>query len=69
MRKRELVALLCLSSWCLMTVIVMWLVLMVPLIGLQCVTVVFPDYNHFFLMETVRSIHVFILPSFLAASS
>ena len=39
MAKRELVALLCLSSWCL--VIVMCLFLTVPLVGLQSVIVVF----------------------------
>ena len=41
MGKRELVALLSLSSWCL--VIVVWLFLAVPLVCLQLVIVVFPD--------------------------
>ena len=44
MGKRELVALLCLSSWCL--VIVVWLFLMMPRICLQFVIVVFPDHTH-----------------------
>ena len=44
MGKRELVALLSLSSWCLM--IVVWLFLAVPLVCLQCVIVVFPDHTH-----------------------
>ena len=46
MGKRELVALLCLSSWLLVIVIVLWLFLMVPWVGLQCVIVVFPDHSH-----------------------
>ena len=47
MGKRELVALLILSSWCL--VIVVWLFLAVPWVCLQFVIVVFPDHTHFFL--------------------
>ena len=39
MGKRELVALLCLSSWCL--VIVVWLFITVPRVCLQFVIVVF----------------------------
>ena len=31
-----------------MTVIVLWLFLMVPWVGLQCVIVLFPDHTHFF---------------------
>ena len=45
-RKRELFALLLLSFRCLVTVNVLWLFLMVPLVGLQCVIVVFPDHSH-----------------------
>ena len=44
MGKRELVAFLCLSSWCL--VIVVWLFLTVPWGCLQFVNVVFPDHTH-----------------------
>ena len=44
MGKRELVALLSLSSWCL--VIVVWLFLAVPRVFLQFVIVVFPDHTH-----------------------
>ena len=44
MGKRELVALLSLSSWCL--VIVVWLFLAVPWVCLQFVIVVFPDHTH-----------------------
>ena len=46
MRMRELVALLSLSSWCLM--IVVWLFLAVPWICLQFVIVVFSDHTHYF---------------------
>ena len=44
MGKRELVALLNLSSWCL--VMVEWLFLAVPLGCLRFVIVVFPDHTH-----------------------
>ena len=44
--KRELVALLSLSSWCLM--IVVWLFFTVPWVCLQFVIVVFPDHTHYF---------------------
>ena len=46
-RKRELVALLLLSFGCLLTVNVLWLFLTVPLVGLQCWFVVFPDKTRF----------------------
>ena len=44
MGKRELVALLNLSSWCL--VMVKWLFLAVPWGCLRFVIVVFPDHTH-----------------------
>ena len=44
MGKRELVALLNLSSWCLM--MVEWLFLAVPWRSLRFVIVVFPDHAH-----------------------
>ena len=44
MGKRVLVALLYLSSWCL--VIVVWLFLMMPWVCLQFVIVVFSDHTH-----------------------
>ena len=44
MRKRELVALLNLSSWCL--VMAEWLFLAVPLGCLRFVIVVFSDHTH-----------------------
>ena len=44
--KRELVALLSLSSWCL--VIVVWLFLAEPWVCLQFVIVVFPGHTHYF---------------------
>ena len=45
MVKRELVALLCLSSWCL--VIVVWLFLAVSRVCLQFVIVIYPDHTQF----------------------
>ena len=45
-RKRERVALLYLSSRCLVSVSVLWLFLMVPWIGLLCMIVVFPYHTH-----------------------
>ena len=44
MGKRELVALLSLSSWCL--VIVVWLFLVIPWVCLQFLIVIFPDHTH-----------------------
>ena len=44
MLKRGLVALLSLSSWCL--VVVVWLFLAVPRVCLRFVGVVFPDHTH-----------------------
>ena len=44
MGKRELVALLSLSAWCI--VIVVWLFLVVPWVCLQFTIVVFPDHTH-----------------------
>ena len=44
MGKRELVALLCLFSWCL--VIVVWLFLAVPRVCLQFEIVLFSDHTH-----------------------
>ena len=46
MGKRELVALLSVSSWCL--VIVVWLFLAVPWGCLQFVSVLFPGHTHYF---------------------
>ena len=56
MGKRELVALLKLSSWCL--VMVEWLFIAVPWGCLQFVIVVFPDHTHLlFLFINRRLIH------------
>ena len=44
MGKREMVALLCSFSWCLM--IVVWLFLSMPRVCLQFVIVLFPDHTH-----------------------
>ena len=37
---------LLLSYRCIVTINVLWLFLMVPLVGLPCVIVVFPDHTH-----------------------
>ena len=56
MGKRELFALLNLSSWCL--VIVVWLFLAVSLVCLQFVIVVFPDHTHLlFWVRTLFSVN------------
>ena len=49
MGKRELVSLLCLSSWWL--VIVVWLFLTMPWVCLQFVIVVFPDHSHLLFLK------------------
>ena len=49
--KRELVAVLSLSSLCL--VIVVWLFLAVPWVCLQFVIVVFPDHTHLLFLNTL----------------
>ena len=54
MGKRELIALLNLSSWCL--VMVEWLFLAVPRGCLQFVIVVFPDHTHYFSYINVRQV-------------
>ena len=46
MMKREKVALLLLSSLCLVTVSVLWLFFAVAWVGLQCMSVVFLDHTH-----------------------
>ena len=45
-RKGKLIALLLLSYRCIVTIYVMWLFLVMPWVGLQCVIVVFPDHTH-----------------------
>ena len=54
MGKRKLVPLLCLSSWRL--VIVVWLFLMMPGVCLQFVIVVFPDQIHLLFLSNVKNI-------------
>ena len=60
--EREMVALLCLSSWCLVSVV--WLFPSMPRVCLQFVIVVFPDHTH--LLFTVLQGHClcFISPIF-----
>ena len=51
MGKRELVALLSLSSWCLL--MVEWLFLAMPWVCLRFVIVVFPDHTHLLFWLTI----------------
>ena len=51
-RERAGCALLCLSSWCL--VIVVWLFLMMPRVCLQFVIVVFPDHTYLLFFDHNR---------------
>ena len=51
MLKREQVAPLYLSSWCLVTVSVLWIFIEVPCVGRRCVVVVFPDHTHLLLCK------------------
>ena len=53
MGKREMVALLSLSSWCLD--IVVWLFLAVPWVCLQFVIVVFLDHTHLLLLYRINN--------------
>ena len=46
-RKKKRVALLLLSYRCIVTIIVLWLLLTVPCVGLQYVIVVFPNHTYF----------------------
>ena len=56
MGKRELVALLNLSSWCL--VMVEWLFLEVPWGCLRFVIVVFPDHTHLLFLNFIHHIYI-----------
>ena len=60
MGKRELVALLSLSSWCL--VMVVWLLVAVLWVCLRFVIVVFPDHTHLLCLRALPSLlHAFRL--------
>ena len=57
MGRRELVAWLCLSSWCL--VIAVWLFLTMPRVCLQFVIVVFQDHTHLlFLLVPQKTVYL-----------
>ena len=59
MGKRELVALLSLSSWC--RVIVVWLFLVVPWVCLQFMIVVFPDHTHLLFFRVSQFVQFAVL--------
>ena len=63
MGTRELVASLCLSSWCL--VIVMWLFLTIPRVCLQFVIVLFPDHTHLLVFLSIINLFFYIFKSVL----
>ena len=50
---KKLVALLLLSYICYATVHGLWLFLRIPLVGQQCVVVVFPDHTHLLFGDTL----------------
>ena len=52
MGKRDLVALLCLSSCSIVNAVGLWLFHTVPWVGLQCVIVIFPDHTHLLFCNT-----------------
>ena len=54
MGKKGLVALLCLSTWCIVIVIVLWLFLAVQWVGMQCVIVVFPNHTHLLFLRVYK---------------
>ena len=58
MGKRELAALLCLSSWCL--VIFVWLFLTMPLVCLQFVILVFHDHTHLLFLCSVAVVVIVV---------
>ena len=45
-RKRKLVGLLIRPYICIVTIHVLWPFLTVPLVGLQCMILMFPDHTH-----------------------
>ena len=51
--KIQLVALLCLSSWCPVIVTVLWLLRMAPKVGLQFMIVVFLYLDHTHLLFSI----------------
>ena len=55
-RKRKLAALLLLSYRCIATTNVLWLLLTVPCVGLQCVIVVFPDHTQLLFIVMLSSL-------------
>ena len=55
-RKRKQNTLLLLSYRRIATMNVLWLFLMLPWFGLQCVTLVFPDHTHLLLKVTKETI-------------
>ena len=61
MGERELVALLSLSSWCL--VMVVWLFLAVSWVCLRFVIVVFPDHTHYIWCKVTLNFTIIVFKS------
>ena len=59
MGKRELVALLSLSAWCLVSVV--WLFLVVPWVCLQFMNLVFPDHTHLLFFRVSQLVQFAVL--------
>ena len=55
MGKKGQIALLCLSSWCL--VIVVWLIRTMPRVCLQFVIVIFPDQTHLLILKKISLVN------------
>ena len=60
MEKRGLIALLCLSFWCI--VMVVWLFLAVSWVYLRIVIVVFSDHIHYFCSKTRKNLFFYLKP-------
>ena len=66
--KKELAASICLSSWCLEAVFVLWLFLPVRLVCLQYVIVFLLYHTRFFVSPAKHGRHIRIMPSSSALS-
>ena len=55
---KELIAFFCLSSWYLVTVIVLWRFVSMPWVGMPQVIMVFLDHTHLFSMGRLRDTRV-----------
>ena len=68
LRKKELIVLLLLSFGGLATVHVLWFFLMVPWVGVQCVTAVFSDHTHLLFLNQFSVLSTYLLSVYLVVS-